>query len=179
MAVHRNSEFRRLVHFKVCYYLYEMQLCLDFWTIINLQPNIQTVCEVMVRRNEPSIYLPIKNISWNMGMGSSELKNGVELCSLHFYMDQIITVYANFHVYYLFHLWCLRRYWHKRRSERVENERKRVQKIWEEILQNRKESSTEDFSQKNNQDSTAPLQEKKSYIKLPKHYQPSMLMRMQ
>ena len=76
----------------------------------------------------------------------------------------------------------------KRKKERVEAERSRVKRIWEEMLVSRKESTLKEFRAKEKQLSDAQAREaqtlvdqsnvEKSYIKLPKHYQPNLLMRM-
>jgi hypothetical protein len=57
----------------------------------------------------------------------------------------LFNIYANYHLYYLFHLYSLKRYWLKRNKERIEAERLRVQKIWEEMLNLRKESTLKEF----------------------------------
>jgi hypothetical protein len=60
----------------------------------------------------------------------------------------LFQIYANYHCYYLFHLYCVKRYWLKRNKERIEAERLRVKKIWEEMLNLRKESTLKEFKEK-------------------------------
>ena len=44
MAWHRDSEYRRKVLYTVCYHLYELQLGLDLWTLLSLEPNTDPLC---------------------------------------------------------------------------------------------------------------------------------------
>jgi hypothetical protein len=60
----------------------------------------------------------------------------------------LVQIYANYHCYYLLHLYSLKRYWLKRNKERIEAERLRVQKIWEEMVNLRKESTLKEFKEK-------------------------------
>lgn len=111
------------------------------------------------------------------------------MCRLRFYMHRLMSDFGHWHFYLLSHLLVLRKFWHKRRSERIDAEKDRVRGIWEEMLNARKNSqpTMEDFSQVAHDEDRTAIEESKSgedarkepknYIKLPKHYQPNLLSR--
>lgn len=154
----------------------------DLWVAVNIGPDTQELCEAIVLQ-EPGVY---DNIiaAFPERMTRSEITVWMlSVCRLKFTLQRYFSHFFLPNLYSFYYLGVVRRYWHRLVDSKIKAERKRISKIWKNMLESKRSSLERgidfmpmEFQGDDPDGSTGGLgTSNKQFIKLPKHYEPSLL----
>lgn len=115
MAWH-DSETRRLVFYRNSFNLWMMTLAIDIWILVNLEANIDELCEIVGLMPDQQV------IADHFGVESVNAETMLMICNLHIRLHRTIAV-GTYHLQYAAMVYVSKRYWQNKRASRIVEER--------------------------------------------------------